>query len=386
MHGENRRATAELLLQREFPVVTDAIYLNHAAVAPWPRRTAEAVRAFATENNLRGARYYPRWLEAEAQLREQVALFVCAPSADDIAFTKNTSEALSMVAHGFPWLSGDNVVIPDEEFPSNRIVWQSLSRYGVSVREVQLRGHPKPEAALLAATDDRTRLMSVSSVQFGSGLRLDLAALGVELASRGIAFCVDAIQGLGVFPHDVQRMHIDFLMADAHKWLCGPEGIAVFYCAAPWRERLALFEYGWHMTDAPQDYAPRAWRPADSGRRFECGSANMLGIHALTASLSLLTELGGQEIEQRILARTEHLFDLVGRSPQLELLTDRGLGRYAGIVTFRHQATSADTLWRHLQAHGVVCAERFGGIRFSPHCYTPMEQLDSAIELCVAER
>jgi selenocysteine lyase/cysteine desulfurase len=190
---------------------------------------------------------------------------------------------------------------------------------------------------------------------------------------------VDAIQSLGALSTDVQTSGIDFLMADAHKWLLGPEGIAAFYCAPPWRERLALHEFGWHMVERAGDYERRDWEPAHGARRFECGSPNMLGIHALDASLSLIEEIGVPEIERRVLARARRLLELIGMRPQLELITDASPGRYAGIVTFRHRSLTPEQLEPQLRARRVVCARRGGGIRFSPHFYTPLEQLDEAI-------
>ncbi len=375
--------TLDVLLEREFPVERRLLYLNHAAVAPWPRRTAEAVQRFAGECAENGAQHYAEWLKTEALLREQLRALINARSTADIALSKNTSEALSFVAHGLAWSGGDNVVVPDEEFPSNRIVWESLARYGVGVRPVALGATADPEAALMAAVDGNTRLLSVSSVQYASGLRLDLARLGQFCRSKSIAFCVDAIQGLGVVAHDVQAMHIDFLMADGHKWLLGPEGIALFYCAPQWRERLALHEFGWHMVEHHQDYDRRDWRPADSARRFECGSPNMPGIHALSASLSLLLEIGIARVERRVLERAALLFDLIARHAELELITRTDPGRYAGIVSFRHVRIPSPLVLRHLQAHGVVCAQRGGGIRFSPHCYNRLETLRQAVALCV---
>ena len=368
----------EALLENEFPVVRQTIYLNHAAVAPWPRRTAAAVTHFAEENLAHGATHYPEWVATEQRLRQQLAALLHAVP-EDVALLKNTSEALSVVAHGFPWNSGDNVVSSDEEFPSNRIVWQSLRERGVALRQVRLTGVADPEAALLEACDSRTRLLAISSVQYASGLRLDLARLGAACQARGIAFCVDAIQGLGVFAHDVDACRIDFLMADGHKWLLGPEGLAVFYCRGVWRERLMLHQYGWHMVEDYLNYDRKDWTPATNARRFECGSPNMLGVHALDASLSLLAEVGLTAIEQRVLQRGMYLFEAIRRHADLELITADRPGRYAGIVTFRHRRIQTPELFERLRSHGVVCAPRGGGIRFSPHFYTPLEQLQRAL-------
>lgn len=373
----------ERLIGEEFPLRSDLIYLNHAAVAPWPRRTAAAVQHFAEENAHSGAANYPAWLKIEQTLREQCADFVNASSANDIAFLKNTSEALSVVAHGFPWSDGDNVVIGAEEFPSNRIVWESLRPLGVTVRSVKLTGQADPEQALIAATNGRTRLISASSVQYATGLRLDLARLGDLCKRREIAFCVDAIQGLGVFAHDVDAMAIDFLMADAHKWMMGPEGIAVFYCRPQWRDRLTLHQFGWHMVSDAGNFDQPNWEIAASAHRFECGSPNMLGIHALHASLSLLMQIGISEIERRVVTRAEHLFHAINAQNDLELISSATPGRYAGIVTFRHRTQESTALHMRLRKHGVVCAARSGGIRFSPHFYVPMAHLDQALELAV---
>lgn len=371
----------EKILAHEFPVSRNLIYLNHAAVAPWPTRTSEAVTLFARENNERGAQHYPEWVALEQQTRTLCAKFINATSSDDIAFQKNTSEALSVVAHGFPWKPGDNVVISDEEFPSNRIVWESLHAYGVHVKQVALEDGNSPEDALINTCDQHTRLLSVSSVQYASGLRMDLQRLGEHCHKNGIAFCVDAIQGLGVVPHDVDAMHIDFLMADAHKWLLSPEGIAIFYCSEKWRGQLKLHEFGWHMIEDHMNFDRKDWATAESARRFECGSPNMLGIHALHASLSLFTELGIDIIGKTILQRSEYLFEKIQQQDHLSLISSNDSNRYAGIVTFRHNSQNSDALYKHLMQNNVICALRGGGIRFSPHCYTGLDQLDAALVL-----
>jgi len=379
--NHHARTTTELddLCAREFALAPGLAYLNHAAVAPWPSRTRDAVINFARENALEGARHYPNWMTKERELRTQAAhLLHC--EASDIGFTKNTSEGLSVVAHGFPWRAGDNVVIPAGEFPSNRIAWQSLASLGVQTREVDLSETLDPEAALLGAMDRNTRLLSVSSIHFASGLRLDLTRLGEACNARGIAFCVDAIQGLGAVAHDVSAMRIDFLAADAHKWLLGPEGIALFYCRPEWRDRLSLHQFGWHMVEEVSDFDRREWIPARSGRRFEPGSQNMLGIHALSASLSLLLEVGMTEVERRLLQRAEYLFEGLRALPYLELVTPTRRGGYGGIVTFRVASCDANKLLVALQERLVVCAQRARGIRFSPHFYTPLAVLGDVIE------
>lgn len=373
----------DALFAGEFPQAEGLIYLNHAAVAPWPLRTAEAVRAFAAENSSSGAQHYPRWLAREALLREQLRQLINAVSIEDIALTKNTSEAISLVAEGIDWRQGDNIVTTTEEFPSNRIPWQAQTRRGVKLREVRI-DQPEPEQALIDACDRATRLLTVSSVQYGSGIRLDLDKLGTHCRKQGILFCVDAIQSLGAIGCDVQANGADFAMADGHKWLLGPEGLALFYSRPEARDRLRLHQFGWHMVENTGNFDQREWRIARSARRFECGSPNMLGIHALSASVSLLLEIGIQEISRRVLERSTYLYERLSTIPGIQFLTPGEERRRAGIVNFVISGGDPDRLHRSLLERGVICAHRGGGIRFSPHFYTSLQELDCAVS-CVSE-
>ncbi len=369
------------LIQSEFCLANDILYLNHAAIAPWPKRTVKAVADFSQENALLGSKNYLAWVEIESELRKMMCHLINAPSPDDIALLKNTSEALSVVAFGLDWKPGDNVVTTDQEFPSNRIVWEALQNQGVELRQTPLHDTTNPEDAVFRQTDENTKLITVSSIQYGSGLQLNLEKIGQFCSDHNILFCVDAIQSVGAVQFDVQTIQADFVMADGHKWMLGPEGVALFYCRAELREKLRLFQYGWHMTDAFVDYNRHEWKPADSARRFECGSPNMLGIHALAASLSLLHEFGMNNVENCVLNNTQTLFNEIEARPELELLTNKSPERFGGIVTFRHRSLSNEQLFSHLTESGVMCAQRGGGIRFSPHFYTPKEKILRAVEI-----
>ncbi len=369
----------------EFQLDSSIFYLNHAAVAPWPARTTAAIKAFADENLCQGATNYPDWMKTEQQCRLRCAELINSASADDIALVKNTSEALSMVAHGLDWQKGDNVVTFAEEFPSNRLVWQSLERYGVDCRLVSLTDNlDDPESALLAACDDRTRLLSVSAVQYATGLKMDLHRLGSVLKQRSILFCVDAIQQIGALPLDVQAIQADFVMADGHKWMLAAEGLALFWSTPQARDQLKINEFGWHMTENMHDFDSLDWQPARSARRFECGSPNMLGVIGLNASLSLLLEIGMQTISTNVLKNTSYLIDIINDSHNLKLISSTHRQRQSGIVTFTHNTVSPSDMFRYLRDRRVVCAERGGGIRFSPHFYTSEETLASAVEIAAA--
>lgn len=365
--------------QDEFPLAPDLVHLNHAGVSPWPRRSHDAVVRFARENLEHGSQGYPRWLQTEARLRGQLARLINAASADDIALVKSTSEGLSFVAYGYPWQAGDNVVFPRQEFPSNRIVWQSLGRRGVAPREVDLFAGDDPEGALLAACDGNTRILAVSAVQYATGFRIDLPRLAEGCRARGIHLCVDAIQQLGVLPLDVRDLGVDFLAADGHKWLLGPEGLGVFYCRPELRERLALTQYGWHMVADMGDFDRHDWQPAASARRFECGSPNLTAVHALAASLDLLLGVGIAAVSDAISSNTSYLIDSLDEINGAQLVSDTRPGRRSGIITFTLDGVSAACLYGRLMESGVLCAQRGGGVRFSPHFYTPLEGIDQAL-------
>ena len=363
----------------EFPQPADLYYLNHAAVAPWPARAARAVERFARENIATGARDYAQWLVTERTLRERLARLLNAASRADIALVKNTSEALSFVAFGLDWREGDQVIISSEEFPSNRIVWEALRPRGVQVVQVDLQAGDA-EGALLAACTPRTRLMAISAVQYASGLRLDLERLGAGCEQRGVLLCVDAIQQLGALAMDVQSSRCAFAMADGHKWMLGPEGLGVFYCRQDLRERLALHEYGWHMLENAGDYDRDDWAPARSARRFECGSPNMLGAMALEASLSLLEEVGMPEVERALHERVQWLLDGLSAMPGVRLLSAQQRDRRAGIVTFTADAWDNRELHERLKAEQIICAQRGGGIRLSPHFYTEARVIEHCLQ------
>jgi selenocysteine lyase/cysteine desulfurase len=365
----------------EFPLSPELIYINHAAVAPWPKRTSIAVKHFAEQNTQYGSSYYLDWLKKETLLRKQLQTLLHAPNIDDIALVKNTSEALSFVAYGLDWHTGDNIVSSDQEFPSNRIVWQSLANQGVQFREADLASTPSPEDALFALVDANTRLISISSIQFASGLRLDLDRIGKFCQQHNILFCVDAIQSLGAVEFDVQACQADFVMADGHKWMLGPEGLGVFYTTPTAREKLRLTQYGWHMMQNTHNYENKPWDIHPTAQRFECGSPNMLGIHAFSASLSLLLELGMLAVESSILENSNYLMDCIKQRSDLTLLTKQDAQLQSGIVVFKHKTIATETLYAHLQENGVVCAMRGGGIRFSAHFYNSTDELQRAITL-----
>jgi selenocysteine lyase/cysteine desulfurase len=372
------------IISQEFPLNEEIVYLNHAAVSPWPLRTTNAVIAFAEENAHFGAQNYIKWLQTEKKLREQIRNLINAPSINEIALLKNTSEALSVVASGLKWQSGDNIVTSNEEFPSNRIPWLAQAKHGVEFREVDMLANNSPEQALIEACDKKTRLLTISSVEYGSGRCLDLKQLGNFCHSNNILFCVDAIQSLGALPFDVQSIKADFVMADAHKWMLGPEGIALFYCKQEVMELLELHQYGWHMVKDVGNYASKEWEVADTAQRFECGSPNMLGIHALSASLSLIEEIGIENISKNLINNISYIIDNIKNIDGLKFISPIEKDQFAGIVTFNIEGMNMAEMYFKLMKNKVICANRAGGIRFSPHFYTSKTKIDKGLEVLLS--
>ncbi len=366
--------------QNEFPLDHKLCYLNHAAVAPWPSRTSQAISSFALENNTHGATNYLQWLKVETTLRQQLKSLLNAVSTDEIALQKSTSEGLSAIAYGIDWKQGDSIVITDQEFPSNRIVWESLANKGVRVITAALDCN-HPEASIINACDTSTRLVSISSVQYGTGVRVDLKEIGTHCNQQGILFCIDAIQSLGAIPMDVQDIGCDFVVADAHKWMLGPEGIAVFYIKSSALNQLSLNQFGWHMIENPGNYDTLHWEVASNAKRFECGSPNMIGIHGFSASLSLLLEIGLNNIEQMLSSKIDLLLTLLQNKPGITILSPTKPARRAGIVTFRTDKLESQALYQQLMKQNVICAYRGGGVRLSPHFYTPDDVLTNAVKL-----
>jgi selenocysteine lyase/cysteine desulfurase len=356
-------------LRKQFPILGNGLYFNHAAVGPWPRCTTRAVQEFADENMRCGSTNYPAWIRREAKLRSKLARLTGAASEDDIALLKNTTEGICAVAWGLNWRAGDNIVLPANEFASNRLPWLAQAVHGVEIREVDIRSAHDPESELIDAMDRHTRLLSASAVQWDDGLRLDLPVLGKACRDRSALFFVDAIQQLGALPMDVEACRIDFLAADAHKWLLGPEGIAVFYCREDVREQLALTQQGWHMFEDPWNFHRQDWTPAASAKRFEAGSPNTIGQTALNASTGLLLDYGMQGVASRLLSNTDALIQSLTTMPGIRICSRTEPRRRSGIVSFSHETIPVRNIHRALERSGVSCAVRGTSIRLSPHFY-----------------
>lgn len=365
-------------IRQDFAVTRNYNYQNHATVGPLHRRVAEAIREYANEAEKSGnldARLYQR---AE-RIRPRVAQLVNA-NTDEVTFIKNTSEGLSFVANGLNWNSGDNVVTTNAEFPSNIYPWQALQEHGVQVRMVLEEDGRIELDRLTEAVDNRTRLVSISSVQYASGFRTDLTALGEFCKSKGVFFCVDAIQSLGVFPIDVKAMNIDFLAADAHKWLCGPEGCGVFFVRKEVQGHLRPTCVGWASMKQMWQVHPYRFEFHETAQRYDSGSYNLAGIYGLGAAIDWVLEVGVEKMSSRILALTDRLVAGV-RDKGYRLVSSRAPGEAGGIVAFVSDVHDLPEIQRHLQTeHRIVIAARRKRLRVSPHVYNTEREIDKLID------
>lgn len=379
MSNNTKADKFKALCQAQFQQAEGLCYLNHAAVSPWPKITSEAVAAFAHENKVYGAQHYLKWMTQEQSLRERLAKLLGLEHHHEIALAKSTSEALSIIAYGLHWEEGDEIVISNQEFPSNRIVWESLADRGIAVIEADFYSHA-PLEAIEKALSPRTKLVSLSTVQYASGIRINCEAVAELCQQHGILLCLDAIQSLGALPLDQSKIKADFIVADGHKWLLAAEGLALLYVAEQHIPTLKLQQYGWHMVADRGNYDRKDWQPAADATRFECGSPNMLGAHALNASLGLLLEIGIDTISEQLQARVGYLIEQLLSIEGVEILSPMAQAERGGIVTFRVEGLDHKALYQALMKEQVICAHRGGGIRFSPGFYSPYEMIDQAIK------
>ncbi len=367
------------LRQTEFPVTERWAYFDHAAVAPLPRRSGDVMRSWVAEQEANGCVHWPAWEQKLESNRRDVARLINA-DPEEIAYVTSTTQGIGLVAEGFPWREGDNVVTAAEEYPSNLYPWMNLKDRGVSLRQVPSRDGRVWVEDLADAMDDRTRVLTISHVEWSSGFRNDLDALADLCRSRGVAFFVDAIQGLGPLTIDVQQTPIDFLAADGHKWLLGPEGAGLLYVRRDWIERLRPLGVGWHSVVSSYNDPRNEFRLRPDARRWEGGSFNMPGLQAFGASVGLLLEIDPKAVSDRILDRAAAVRELALRAGW-SLVGSTRPADLSGIVALTRDDTDPNAFVRHARSRGVALASRRGRVRISPHVYNDSDDLDRLAEI-----
>lgn len=366
-------------IRKLFPITQTYTYLNHAAVCPISLPVAERMLEYTADLLNNGFVNFEAWGNRVKKVRQLAARFINA-NDDEIAFAPNTSSGLAFVANGIDWQAGDNVVTADCEFPANLIPWRRISReFGVELRTAHEREGRLETAEILSLIDSRTRVVSLSFVEYASGFRNDLATIGRHCRERGILFVVDAIQGLGALKLDVQACSIDALSADAHKFLLGPDGVSLFYISRQAMERIQPTIVGWMSVANPFDFENANQPYASGARRFEPGALNTAGITGLGAAIELFLEIGLDRIERHVLELGDYLSQRLTERGY-EVVSSRRAGEASAVICCRHQKFSADYLYRILNDHRIITTPRLGRLRISPHLYNTSEDIDRLIK------
>jgi selenocysteine lyase/cysteine desulfurase len=369
-------------IRNNFPVTKNLIYLDHAAVAPIHNGSKAALEEYTEHFLNKGIRDYVYWYEKTEKIRADFAKFVSADTSE-IAFVKSTSSGISIFANGINFEEGDNVIIPNIEFPSNVYPWLNLERKGIKVNFLTCENGVIDLDKLAEKIDKKTKAVSLSWVQFSSGYKVDLNKVSEvikqksDLYGRKIYFCVDAIQGLGALELDVSKTEIDFFAADGHKWFLSAEGIGFLYCNKKIIDEIYPVTVGWKSVINPLDFGNIHFDLESSARKFEEGSLNIAGISTLGASLELFNKYGIKEIEKRILNLSKYA---------CELLTSKGVNLYtknndfcrSGIVSFK--TANPEETFNKLINNNFQISLRNGLLRISPHFYNTVEELKKFIQ------
>lgn len=359
-------------LRNHFSGLNRCTFLNSAGVAP----VSEPVKAAINE--------WARLGECSSYFYDQIIGRCLSSSAamvggdpEDIFFCKNTTHGIQQFVLGYPWQKGDTVVLGECEFPANRIPWLGLINKGVHVKVIEAKGRKITLDDIASACDETTKVVTVSWVQYLSGYRIDLKKLGDFCRREGIMLVVDAIQGLGARPMKAQEWQIDWLSADSHKWLCGPEGIGIVYVSKESLETVCPPAKGWFALRHPFDFDVFDQDFAPGATRYNDGSPNTLGIMAMQAALDMLLQAGMDRISQRVEELASHIITL-SKDRSFELLTPENPDERAGIVSFRPQKWNPHEVFNALKEKGVVCSLRSGWLRLSPHAFNTKDEIDKA--------
>jgi selenocysteine lyase/cysteine desulfurase len=356
--------------RNQFPVTANLVYLNHAAVAPLCRPAADAMKHLADDALLYGSYHYDKWLDAYDGLRVAAGRLIGADRSE-IAIVKNTSEGIATVAMGIDWKPGDKIVAFENEFPANYFPWKRLEANGVKIDWLRF----SDPLDRIDQSARGARLLTISFVQYLSGYRADLQAIGEICHRRGALFFVDAIQGLGAFPVDVRKCRIHSLAADGHKWLLGPEGCGILYVQQDIQDQIEPVEFGWTNVARFNDYSCHEMTLRPNAGRYECGTLNTIGIYGLRAAIQFLLEVRVERIAAAVQALGDHAEHVVTERGY-RTMQPRTPENGAGIVSFKRDGIDSRLVVHQLKDAGFFAAPRQGWVRVSPHFYINPEEMD----------
>lgn len=357
----------------EFPITDTYTFLNHAAVSSPSIRVSRAVESLFREFCYCGIDCYPKW---EKRIEEVRRLFAELIHADphEIAFVGNTSEGLSAIAAGLEWKRGDGILIPRADFPTNIYPWMNLERHGVKIHFYEKTEGRFGIEEVNKALKSGCRLLSVSSVDFASGFYCDLEALGDFCHRKGLLFCVDAIQSLGVIPMDVKKYGIHFLASGGHKWLISAQGCGALFISKEVNDLIHPERVGWKSVTEEEDFFRLHFDLKPDALRFEPGTMNVAGIYALGAAIELLLEAGVEKICEHVLALNDLLFQGL-KARKFRIVSPMEEKERSGILSFI-PSSDPKPLYKFLTKKKIMVSLRDRMIRLSPHFYNNMDDVN----------
>jgi cysteine desulfurase / selenocysteine lyase len=367
-------------MREQFQLADGLTYLNHAAVSPLPRPCRIRVEAYLEELATFGAARYPELPLGVLSRARELGARMLGTRPRQVFVVRSTTQGLAVAATGIPFRGGDNVVLVEREFPANIRPWLPLRRRGVEIRFVPQRDGRVLLDDLAAAVDRRTAALSISFVQFHSGFRVDVAAVADICRRHDALFVLDAIQGLGVLSLDVEAMGVDFLSADSHKWMLGPEGVGLGYASDRALDRIEQSVEGWFSVQRPFDFFDLEQPLRDGAARFEEGAYNFGGISGMVGSLDLLLSIGADALEKRLLELTDHLAEGLATRGWTVLSPRDSDAEKSGILLATKDDTDLDAVERALADRAIFVSVRAGALRVSPHGYNTIADIERLLE------
>jgi len=358
-----------------------SIYMNHAAISPLPRPVKEALDNCIEERFSGSIENFEKGEEIIDQTRNEIADYINA-KPDQITFTGNTSDAISAVANGLKWNSGDEIILNTMEFPANVQPFRQLESQGVKLRFIPHRDHTITADDIRLYITPRTKLVSVSTIQYLSGYRTNLEAIGTLCRERNLLFVVDGIQALGATSINVKDCHIDALATGGHKWLMAPMGIGFLYLSKKMQGKLRPVKTGWLSVESLWELSEydQPWLPVSS--HLETGTPNLIGISGLGASLQLFRSIGLELIKKQILHLSQLIINRleIDKKATIQLFTPRDAHLRMGIVSFSLKVyVNHEEVLTELKEKDITISSRQNYFRVSPHFYNTDQEIDNLL-------
>jgi cysteine desulfurase / selenocysteine lyase len=362
-----------------FPIAEKYAYLNHASAGVLARPALDAMYMVLEKSMTEGPRVFQEMESLQHTARSRAARLVNA-QPHQIAFLRNTSEAIAVIANGIDWRAGDNVVSAAGEFPANVYPWTRIAEcYEVQIRNARC-GHNDliDLEEMLSLANERTRVLAISWVQFATGQRLNIRRIGNFCRERGILFVVDTVQGLGALQLDVEKDCVDAFAAGAQKFLLGPKGVSLLYLSDDALNRIRPTVIGWTAVKNYSDYLMHDLDFREGAVRFEGGTPNVAGICGLSEAIELFLRAGPSQIEKHVLALNRYLTqELQQRGYRIvSSLLPEGA---SGILACQHDRYSAQEICDRLDRQNVITSARNGALRVSPHFYNTQSDVDALL-------